>query len=142
MSVFTSTLISAPAETVWTAIKNFHDMSWARGVVDSCEPVGDKAGDQVGAKRVLNGTFRETLLAIDETEKSLAYSIDDGPGTPVAKENVSGYIGKLRVIPVTDSNEALVVWTAHWEQGNNEVKPFCTNVYNHALQALKANVKA
>ena len=56
---YRSTVINASADTVWNAIKNFHDLSWAPNVIEKVEVVGDTAGGDVGAKRVLNDAFHE-----------------------------------------------------------------------------------
>ena len=48
-------------------------MSWAPGVITLVTKVGDKNGNKVGAKRVLNDAFHETLTMIDAdkyTEKN------------------------------------------------------------------------
>ncbi len=34
--------IEAPINKVWELVKDFHDMSWAPGVITSLEIVGDK----------------------------------------------------------------------------------------------------
>ena len=34
---------------------------------------------KLSAKRVLNGAFHETLLALDDDARVIRYSIDDGP---------------------------------------------------------------
>ena len=69
---------------MWQTVRNFHDLSWAVGVIESTEAVGERKGDQLGAQRVLNNAFHETLLTLNEVDHCIQYSIDDGPG-PVAK---------------------------------------------------------
>ena len=58
---YQTAVINAPVDQVWSKIKNFHDFSWATGVIEKCEAVGDKPGDQIGARRILNDAFHETL---------------------------------------------------------------------------------
>lgn len=53
---YQSIVIDRPVDEVWATVRDFHDLSWAPGVVESLEVVGDKVGDQVGAKRLLNVT--------------------------------------------------------------------------------------
>ena len=60
-----STVIASPADKVWHAIRNFHDMSWAPNVITKCAPVGDVKGDQIGAKRILNDAFHENGMVLD-----------------------------------------------------------------------------
>ena len=57
--------IAAPIEIVWQKMANFHDMSWAEGVITSLVKVGQASGTEVGAKRVLNDAIHETLVALD-----------------------------------------------------------------------------
>jgi hypothetical protein len=73
-----SITINAPVDEGWKALRNFHDMSWAPNVITDLKVVGQTAADQVGTSRVLNGAFRETLLELNEDQKTFSYSIDDG----------------------------------------------------------------
>lgn len=138
MGCYNTTVVSAPVDQVWAALRNFHDLSWAAGVIERVDVVGDRTADQVGAKRVLNGAFHETLLALDDAEHSLKYSIDDGPG-PVAKDRVTGYVGAVRVWPVTDTGATFVEWSSSWATSQGGVAEFCSPVYQALLSALKAH---
>ena len=53
--------ISSPITEVWKTISNFHDMSWAGNVIINVSKVGDKEGNQIGARRVINGIIYEVL---------------------------------------------------------------------------------
>ncbi len=136
MGCYNSTVVNAPIEAVWKTLSNFHDLSWAQGVIESTEKVGDAPANQIGARRILNGVFHETLLALNETDHFFAYSIDDGP-EPVSKDCVSGYIGAVRLFPVTDSNDTFVEWSSRWESSQGGVAEFCNPIYTALLDALK-----
>jgi hypothetical protein len=84
-----SIVINSSADKVWDMLKKFHDFSWSKNVITKVDKVGDKAGHEVGAKRVLNDAFHETLLSLDEAGMCFTYSIDDGPAS-VSKDNMSG----------------------------------------------------
>lgn len=132
-----TTVIGAPADEVWRGIRDFHELGWAAGVVTKCDVVGDVKGETVGAKRVLNDAFHETLLSLDDGERTLTYAITDGPG-PVAKDAVKNYIGKVRVCPVTDTNEAFVEWTSSYESADpGAVGELCNPIYQALLGAMK-----
>ena len=88
MGCYNSTIINASSEKIWATIKDFHALSWASQVVTKSEKVGDIPGTDVGAKRILNDAFHETLLSVDEADKSFTYSIDDGPEV-LAKDKVN-----------------------------------------------------
>jgi hypothetical protein len=135
-----STVVDSPVNETWETIRNFHRMGWAAPVVEKVDRVGDIAGDQPGARRVLNGVFHETLISLDDQRRHFAYSIDDGPG-PVAKDAVSDYVGEVQLHPVTDSGQTLVVWTSTFESGSDEaVGELCNPIYRALLAALKAHL--
>lgn len=136
MSCYNSAVIPAPVDKVWNKLRDFHDMSWASGVIDSCEKGNELPGTQVGAKRILNNAFHETLLAVDDHEHIVRYSIDDGPEA-VSRDNVSGYVGEVRVFPVTDGDQTFVLWTSSWEDSRGGVVEFCDPIYKALLDALK-----
>ena len=129
--------INAPVDKVWSAVRNFHDLSWAKGVIETVEVLGDKKSDQLGARRKLNGVFVETLLAIDDDARSLGYSIDEAPGTPVA--DATDYRGAIRVTPVTHGDTTVVEWSSVWSGNDSACSEFCSGVYNGALGAMKAH---
>ena len=135
-STYQSTIVRAPADRVWQALRDFHDMSWAAGVVEKCEVVGDRAADQVGARRILNDAFHETLLAIDERSRTLSYRIDDGP-SPVSRGEVSDYIGTVHVVPATEDGACVVEWFSRWDAPNDDGVPFCGNIYKALLRKAR-----
>ena len=132
---YQSITVDASIDNVWAAVRDFHDVSWAAGVLETCEAVGDLKGDQIGAKRVLNGVFHETLRGLNDLEHTVKYTIDDGP-SPVSPNDVSGYVGVLHLIPVTDSDTTFVEWSSSWD-GSEEACDFCHNIYVALLGALK-----
>ena len=136
MSCYNSAIIPADVEQVWAKLRDFHDMSWASGVIESCDKANELPGTQIGAKRILNQAFHETLLALDDQERIVRYSIDDGPEA-VAKDNVNGYVGEVRVFPVTAGNQTFVLWTSSWEDSKGGVAEFCDPIYKALLDALK-----
>jgi carbon monoxide dehydrogenase subunit G len=139
-SIQQTTEIAAPAEQVWQAIRNFHDMGWAPNVITGVEAVGEKSGDEVGAIRVLNGMFRETLLSLDDEGKTFTYSIDDGP-EPLSKGTVSNYVGQVTVRQVTEGGGTLVEWSSSWEDNDESVYDFCLPMYVALLQDMKTSLE-
>jgi hypothetical protein len=136
MGCYNSTIIEADADKVWATIRNFHETGWAKGVLETTERIGDKTGDEIGAKRLLNGVFHETLQAIDEEAHTFQYSIDDGPEA-LSKDNVQGYLGTVRVLPVTDTDGTFVEWSSTWAGGGEGTKEFCDPIYHALLDAMK-----
>ena len=136
---YNSTVVDAPITKVWEVMQNFHQMGWAAPVITQLDKVGGIDGNQVGAKRVLNNAFHETLVSIDEQDFTFDYSIDDGPG-PIASDAVSNYVGTVKLHPVTDTGQTLVVWTSVYKSAEDQaVGDFCNPIYQGLLGALKAN---
>jgi len=140
-STYQSIVVPAPASAVWQTLRDFHDLSWAPDVVESCEAVGDHASTQPGAQRVLNDAFHETLHAVNDVDRVLKYSIDDGP-SPVSKDEVSDYVGRIEVRPVTHGTDGaggatFVEWSSSWEATTDEAEEFCRTIYVGLLRALQ-----
>ncbi|GJL51028.1 MAG: hypothetical protein NPIRA01_22550 [Nitrospirales bacterium] len=134
---YNSVVVDAPCDTVWETLRKFHDLSWASGVVTQVDKISELESDQVGAKRILNGVFHETLVLFDDHERTFMYRIDDGPG-PVAKDAVKHYIGAARVLPITENNTAFVEWQSSYESPDDAaVGELCNPIYQALLQALK-----
>ena len=140
MGCYNSIVIEAPAEKVWDVLRNFHELSWARNIITKVEIVGDKPFFEVGAKRIVNDSFYETLLSFDNHAKKFSYSIDDGPGV-ASKDNLIGYVGELTVLPVTENNSSFVLWTTTWELEKKEgVAEFLNPLYEALLLDLKTYI--
>lgn len=123
---------------MWSKFSNFHDFSWAPNVITNAEKVGHKDGDEVGAKRILNNVFHETLIEYDAEEYLLRYCIDDGP-SPVSKGEVSNYIGVVRLSAPPGTVGTLVEWSSSWESNTEEAVDFCHGIYVALLDELAAS---
>ncbi len=137
-STFQEIEIAAPAEKVWQTIRDFHDVSWAPNVVTSLDVVGDKAGDQKGAGRVLNGVFHETLRMLDDVSKTFTYSIDEGPG-PLSDGQVKNYVGRVVVEHIAGGTR--VEWSSNWQENDEAVYEFCHPIYVALLNDMKASLE-
>ena len=133
-----SITINVPADQVWASIRNFHDMSWAPNIIEKLEVVGDKSGDEPGAKRVLNDAFRETLLEVDGGNMTFRYSIDDGP-SPVSASEIDNYVGQVQV--KADGDGSLVEWQSKWERNDEATYDFCHPLYVALLEDLKKSLE-
>jgi hypothetical protein len=133
-----TTVVDASIEKVWETLKDFHKVSWGDKVITKIDIVGDVPGTEVGAKRILNEAFHETLLSVDSNNFSFNYSIDDGPG-PVSKDSVKNYVGKVSLYPVTDTGKTFVEWISTYESDSDSaVGDFCNPIYAGLLSSLKS----
>lgn len=136
---YNSIVVDAPASEVWSALRNFHDLSWAAGVIESLDVVGDKGAFEAGARRLLNGVFAETLIDLDDESKTIRYSIDDGPG-PMATTEVASYEGRAQVFPITTTDQSFVLWTSEYKANDEAaVGELCNPIYHALLAALAAH---
>jgi hypothetical protein len=135
---YNSTVVDASIERVWEMIKDFHKVSWGDKVITKVDIVGGVPGTEVGAKRILNEAFHETLSSVDSKNFLFTYSIDDGPG-PVSKDSVSNYVGKVSLFPITDSGKTFVEWISTYESDSDSaVGDFCNPIYAGLLSSLKS----
>ena len=132
-----SKVINASMHAIWDKLSDFHNLSWASKVLPSCEKIGDISGRDVGARRILNGAFHETLVATNQDDYSLRYSIDDGP-SPVSKEEVSNYIGVIQLSQASGGG-TLVEWNSSWESNSEDAVDFCHGIYVALLNELAAS---
>jgi len=136
---YQSILINAPADKVWESISDFHDLGWAPNVITSVDVVGEAAGREIGARRVLNGVFKETLISVDDAQRTFTYSIDEGPG-PLA-EDVRNYVGKVVVKPSDDGAGTFVEWTSSWDEDDKAIYDLCKLIYLALLDDMKASLE-
>lgn len=97
-------------------------------------------GTGIGAKRILNQAFHETLIDIDHENHVLKYSIDDGP-SPVSKDEVSNYYGVVRLTPTDDGNGTHVEWSSSWEADTEDAVTFCHKIYVGLMEELAGSFK-
>lgn len=135
MGCYNSIIVNGTADQVWSTLRNFNDMSWAGGIVETLEPIGAKAGTEVGAKRRLNGAIEETLVAFDDDARAFSYAINDGPEV-LSKEQVRGLVGTVRVAPITANGQSFVEWESRWDDAKGDVKGFCDPLYAGLLTLL------
>lgn len=135
LQCYQSIVINAPVERVWDTVKDFHDFSWAVGVIHRCEAVGELSGTEIGAKRILNGVFYETLLECNPSVHRIRYSIDGGP-SPVSAKEVKNYVGILQLHPISSNNATFAEWRSSWEAQSETAHDLCDLVYAALLRAL------
>ena len=107
--VSTSSVVPADAETVWPVVRDFDALPTWHPAISASELEDGARSDQVGAVRHLTlgdgGAVRERLVALDDRERRLTYSILESPFP------VRDYRSTIRVLPVTASGECVVTWS-------------------------------
>ncbi len=108
--VYTSSVIGAPAERVWAAIRDFNGLpDWHPAIAES-RIEGGAPADQVGCVRAFRlkdgGYIRERLLALSDYDYSSTYSILESP------MGVENYVATLKLTPITDGGRSFAEWSA------------------------------
>ena len=52
---------------------------------------------------------------------------------------MTGYVAKVVVSAVTDTDAAFVEWSSQWHESQGGVKEFCDPIYTRLLDQLKAH---
>jgi Polyketide cyclase / dehydrase and lipid transport len=137
--VFTSSVIQAPAPSVWAVVRNFNALpDWTPFVVES-RIEQNMPPDQVGCIRNFRlkdgGKIRERLLALSDYDMSCSYSILESP------MGVENYIATLALAPITDGNSTFATWKAEFdcapERENELVQSIGQGVFQAAFTHLK-----
>ncbi len=125
--------IGAPADAAWEKLGDFAGIGdWMPGV-ESCEV----EGEGVGAVRAIGfggASVKERLESRDEAERTLCYSIVEGP-VPV-----QNYLATIRVSE-TGAGACRVDWTARFDTPDGvpaeAIAPALEKAYGGSLKALK-----
>ncbi len=136
-ATYQTAIIPAPVSEVWKQFSDFHAFPFSKSVITKIEKVGDKPGTEIGAKRILNDAFHETLVEYKPDEYKLSYSIDDGP-SPVSKQEVANYIGVIQLSKDPEGNGTLVEWSSSWNANTEDAVEFCHGIYVALLKELKS----
>ena len=112
--VTTSSVINAPVDTLWPAIRDFNALPDWHPAIASSKVEDGGTSDRIGCIRSMElagngGTIRERLLTLSDSEHTVTYTI---LAAPMPVEN---YTATLRLIPVTDGNRSFAEWTAEFD---------------------------
>ncbi|MGI9420874.1 MAG: SRPBCC family protein [Geminicoccaceae bacterium] len=138
--VYTSSVIDAPCEKVWAAIRDFNGLpDWHPAIAESKIEAG-LAADQVGCIRHFKlkdgGVIRERLLALSDDTCSYIYSILESP------MGVRNYRATLKLTEITDGDRCFAEWSADFdcdpEAEGGLIELIGTGVFQGGFDALKA----
>ncbi len=134
-STYQYTTVNASIEEVWNVIRPFHKLDWAPEVISSVEPINSIQDGVVGAKRLVNGVFPETLKEIDDECFLIRYSIEDGP-SPISSQDVSEYMDTIQLRRTEKEGVTKIEWSSSWTADNDSAVEFTQGIYKAFLNAL------
>ncbi len=145
IKIFSSTLIDAPVDQVWTRVKDFNGLpNWHPSATDS-RIEDTHAPGAVGCIRNFaltdgSGRIRETLLAISDADRSLTYNMLSGGPLPFVD-----YIAAMQFWPVTDRGNTFAAWSAEFDVSDHQAdhwKRFVAeDVFIGGFRALEKSFK-
>jgi Polyketide cyclase / dehydrase and lipid transport len=111
-TVTASTVVETPPDEVWRLLRDFAAIGDWHPYLPPVR-VENGPADRIGATRVFptpQGEHRETLLALDDLDRTTTFRFDDTAGLPVRD-----YVATIRVLDAGDGGRALVVWSARFD---------------------------
>jgi len=129
---YASTILDAPIETAWAAIRDFNGLpSWHPAIVKS-EIEDGLDPDVVGCVRRFwlgDGTMvRERLLHLDDRTTSFSYNFET-PAFPV-----KNYVARIRLLPVTRENQTFAEWEATFDEAPEDEGKYVGIISNAVFQ--------
>src|SRR3982074_1010725 len=102
IKVYTSSVIDAPADAVWTQVRDFNGLpKWPPFVAGARTQRGlppDKIGCVRNFRLKDGGVIREQLLTLSDYDYQCTYSILESP------MRVENYVATLKLTPVTEGD--------------------------------------
>lgn len=130
--IYTSSVITAPADRVWAAIRDFNALPQWHPLVADSRIEGGAPSDQVGCVRAFRlkdgGFIRERLLGLSDYEFSCTYAILESP------MGVENYVATLKLTPVTDGDRTFAEWSAEFECAPERVAELTRMIGNEVFQ--------
>jgi len=133
IKVYTSSVIDAPADAVWSQVRDFNGLpKWTPFVAES-RIEGNLAADKVGCVRNFRlkdgGVIREQLLTLSDYDYQCSYSILESP------MGVQNYVATLKLTPVTDGNRTFAEWWAEFDCAPAKESELARNIGQGVFQA-------
>jgi NADPH:quinone reductase-like Zn-dependent oxidoreductase len=141
--VVRSTIIDAPVEAVWAALRDFNAHDRWHPIVAESHVEGERAPDEIGAVRnfrLRNGAqLREQLLELDDRNHTFTYCILDSP-IPLI-----GYVARVTLKRVTDGNRTFWDWRSQFATPpgleHQLARMVGEEVYESGIEAIRALVE-
>ena len=131
-----SSVIGAPIERVWEAIRRFDAVADVLPFVESSPVEAGREPTAVGAIRVVTqkdgGVFREVLVAHSDADHYYAYTFVDSP-IPVRNHRTT-----LRLRPITDGDRTLGEWSSRFEMDADQEGELVRMMQTNFLAGLRA----
>jgi hypothetical protein len=143
IEVYRSSVIPAPAKSVWALVRDFNAMPEWNATIRSSR-IESGPADRIGCRRVLTfedgSVWTHTLTQLSDAEMTIAYAI---VGTPDAtKIPMHDYRAVIRLEPVTDGDLCFIAWRATLEtELETAVRERAQAVFQAGFDGLKCRFR-
>ena len=141
--VWTSRVIKAPVDKVWSVMRDFAGMGGWHGEISKMHMRKAARSDKVSGIRDFyfgNGHLNEELLHLCDITRSFSYRITK------SELPWMNYVSGPRLWPITADNTTLGVWTGDWVASAQDdltlIPNTEQNVYQRAFATLEENLPA
>lgn len=140
--VFTTSVIDAPVDAVWARFRDFAGMDgWHEDITDM-HMLEDARSDRISGVREFlfsGGLLWEELTYLSDEDRAFRYRILKSPNPWL------NYHAGARLLPVTDGDRTLGLWTADWVATPQDdltlIPDVHENVFQKAFDTLAAQLK-
>jgi hypothetical protein len=116
IQVYRSSVIPAPAKSVWALVRDFSAMPDWNATIRSSR-IEHGPADRIGCRRLLTfddgSVWTHELTDLSDAEMTIAYAIVETP--PATTISMSNYRAMIRLEPVTDGDRCFIAWRASLE---------------------------
>ena len=140
--VWTSRVIKAPVDNVWTVMRDFAGMGSWHDEITKMHMLKKARADKVGGIRDFyfgGGHLNEELLQLCDVTRSFSYRITK------CEIPWINYVSGPRLWPVTADNSTFGMWTGDWDASPQDdlvlIPGTEENVYQRAFATLEKNLK-
>jgi hypothetical protein len=116
IEVYRSSVIAAPANRVWTLVRDFNAMPDWNATIRASR-IEDGPADRIGCRRVLTfddgSVWTHALTGLSDAEMAVSYTIVGMPA--VTRIPMRNYHATIRLEPVSDGDRCFIAWRATLE---------------------------
>ena len=139
--VYRSAVIDAPADAVWTYVRDFNALPKWHPAIATSEIEGGLPSDRVGCvrrftRRSDGGLLREQLLALSDVGRTFTYNILISP-MPVAN-----YVATMRFTAITAGNKTFGEWWAEFDVTSGPEQVTVTDIGYNVFVAGFASINS
>ena len=139
IQVYASTVIDAPADRVWSVIRDFNALPQWHPLIAESRIEGNAAPDKIGCIRSFRtkdgGAIREQLLTLSDYDYQCSYSILESP------MGVANYVATLKLTPVTDGNRTFAEWWAEFDCAPEKERALAQSIGQDVFPAAFTSLK-